>query len=164
MFFEPVTIKPNIQTIKVPKVQQVPQESEKCKKWCCQEGLPLVYEDSFSIFGRFVTDELRFIKNDYERNKAKMKISTILFKACTGKFDDPHDNRVREVEADYPVPQIPHQSNEELASFGRYVADELRNNIRNVTANQVTKSKIASLLCESSVSVKHQKDDEFGIE
>ena len=152
-------IESDIDNIKEEIIQNERKENEQCKKNCCQEGLPLVFEDSFATFGRFVADELRFIKNDLDRTNAKMKISTILYKACTGKFDDPNDDRIRDVEKDPFLPQVLYQNDDDHASFGKYVAEELRKTISNVTANQITKYKISAILCQSSIDISKRNND-----
>ena len=129
------------------KVQYV---VEKCQRWCCQHpDLPPIYEDSYAIFGKFVAKELSLVEDLLLRHKLKMKINSILFQANIGKFDGIEETVKRLQEKDSLVPQINHCGKDEnISSFGLYVAEELRS-VKNSVARQKAKSKISTIICQT---------------
>ena len=143
----------SIQTNSKKKNNNVKIITEKCKRWCCQEGeLPPVYEDAFSVFGKFVADELKGLTNEFGKQKIKMEINKIIFEAATGTYDSPETDEPKTIPPIYLLQQISHQDkfDDYMTSFGKHIGNELRN-IANTNARQVAKLKICTMLCEASI-------------
>ena len=134
---------------------------ERCSRWCCQgPDLPPVFEDAHSSFGRYVSEELRSIKDFYERQMCKMKVNTVLFEACVGKYDGVPNEEAKTEDIVFAVPQLSNQIDDQLASFGRYIANELKG-IKNLNARQIAKLKISTILYEGTVAkTAHQQQQQ----
>ena len=143
------------------KINQSPIVVQKCTRWCCQRPeLPPVYDDSCTIFGKFVAEELRLMSTEFERQKCKMRINTILFKACIGKFDGPDDKVEEDIKVQHFYPQLSYTNeNDHIASYGRYIATELKT-VKNATARQIAKSKICLLICEHFVDPQKCREED----
>ena len=129
----------------------------KCERWCCQNlDQPPVYEDCFTVFGKFVADELRNTNNQRSRHKAKLAINQVMYKACVGEFDMESTEENGTFQIQYSIPALASSTiDDQFTSFGRYVASELKL-LHNHAARQIAKAKICQIICEASLDSSQQ--------
>ena len=135
------------------KKKEVINESNDCSRWCClKRDEPTYNEDAYTVFGRFVADELKALKNKTVQDETKMKINEILFSVTSGIYDDIPDSENTEVGIpEYSCRQFSYEEvNDHISSFGRYVSNEIRF-LTTVNSKQIAKMKICEALFNSSV-------------